>query len=555
MHGTERTIALVFISALLATLLLLPGSANADEAADLARILELNDAYADASRAWRTKEITRAEMQEIQKAIQAESRQINNSYGSIGSPERRAWDRLVLQAKNARSKQKRQEVQATRNQAVAEQRAAQEAERAAHAAAAAESEAMALQEAETQAAAERAQTLESPLVPIQLVYDLQPVDQLQRDALELAPLRLETRQLQVERRSLSYGRRSPAEKTRLLLIEDRLDMLSDRERAILAGYQNDADSLRDLNLLSRALGGDFASIKPEEASYMPAELQVMVADNAAMEASHQEAARQMARFRQRQEWMNLLIGEGGGMLALWVTIVLGIAMAMGAPRGIATLSGDGKTLKLAGWKYSLSSISGILLDSQQHKEETTVIEASGGTGSIVGGYGYITPRKEAVKDVTTFDTLFVRDDAGVEHEIELEDFGLRARLGNRVTIVLADGARAAARPILCYNEDTRKAFTSTRVLRELLKPSFVWALVNAALIYVVATEVALPLLDEGEVLGSVLVSSFCIYWIGGNRLTVAALRAGRFESGKVRKQLIRQLEARVVEGLPASGAP
>lgn len=340
---------------------------------------------------------------------------------------------------------------------------------------------------------------------------------------------------------MSYRRRTADEEARLSLIEERLGLLAEREQAIRANYGADGESLSDLNLLARALGGDFASMKPEEVTHMPAELQAMVADNAALEASHQEAVRQMERYRQQQELKSLLIGEGGGSLALWVAILLGIAMGFGAPRGIAKLSADGKTLTLAGWKYALTRTSGVLLDSQQRTEETTVIEASGGTGSIVGGHGYITPRKEAVKDITTFDTLFVRDDDGLEHEIELEDFGFSARIGNRVTILRAEGARADDRPICCYNEDTRKHFFSTRVMRDLLKPSFVWALVNAALIYVIAAELALPLLDAGEVLGSVLVSAFCIYWIGGNRLTVAAVRAGLFSAGKVPGQLVRQI--------------
>ena len=141
----------------------------------------------------------------------------------------------------------------------------------------------------------------------------------------------------------------------------------------------------------------------------------------------------------------------------------------------------------------------------------------------------------------TFDTLFVRDDTGMEHEVELEDFGLRARIGNRLTVMLADGPRAGGRPILVHNDDTRKYFYSTRVMRELLKPSFIWALVNAALVFVIAKELALPLLDDGEWFGSALITSFCLYWIGGNRLTVAAIRAGRFNSSKASKQLVRQV--------------
>jgi hypothetical protein len=167
----------------------------------------------------------------------------------------------------------------------------------------------------------------------------------------------------------------------------------------------------------------------------------------------------------------------------------------------------------------------------------------------VDGTGYITPRQEAVTDVATFDHLFIRDDDGREHEVELEDFGARLRIGNRVSVVLATGNRAAERPILVMNEDTRKHFYSTRVLRDLLKPSFLWALFHAALVVVIAMGLAFPLLDEGDVLGSVLATVFCLYWIGGNRLTVAAIRAGLFKMGGTAKELHRQVTG------PGGGQP
>jgi hypothetical protein len=75
-------------------------------------------------------------------------------------------------------------------------------------------------------------------------------------------------------------------------------------------------------------------------------------------------------------------------------------MSFGAPRGISRLSPDGRILRLAGWKYDLNLLNGVLLDSQQRTEERTVIQESGGHGTMVGGTGYVTPRQEAVKDVT-----------------------------------------------------------------------------------------------------------------------------------------------------------
>jgi hypothetical protein len=138
---TRRFIGLAL---LLASVMLPFDRAHADESADLARIIELNEEYAAATRMWRAGEVSRAEMQARQKAVQSEARRIHSSYGRTGSPERREWDRKVAAAKNAHTKAVRQEAKAL----APEQRAA---ERADAQAAAAERRALAEEQAALQA--------------------------------------------------------------------------------------------------------------------------------------------------------------------------------------------------------------------------------------------------------------------------------------------------------------------------------------------------------------------------------------------------------------------
>jgi hypothetical protein len=556
MNGAQafgRQRQLITISILLLVTGLPCSIASADETADLARIIELNDAYGEATRRWRNGEITRAEMQAQHKAIQAEARQIHSSYGRVGTYERREWDRKVTAAKNVHAKELRQAADAAKAEQRAAERAEAEAAREESAALAAEEQRISAQQAAERAAEERAQAATKPIVPVNLVVELTPQNQLQEDALALAPLYQEDRALSRELYQLNLkSRKSSADVDRIALITERRAILEPQMEAIRTGYSNENDDLRRLNLLTRALSGDLTSIEPEDATGWPPALQQMVTTNNARETASWEASQAAARAERRAASMNELFSQENGTTALIVAILVGIGMSFGAPRGIASLSTDGRTLKLAGWKYDLDVLSGVVLDSQQREEEETVIEASGGHGIMVNGTGYITPRQEAVKDVTTFDTLFVRDDDGTEHEVEMEDFGLSLRIGNRVSVVRASGARGDERPILLYNEDTRKHFYSTRVMRDLLKPSFLWAIFHAALVVIIAGGLAFPLLDEGEVLGSVLATVFCLYWIGGNRLTVGAVRAGLFAMGATARALVARVARDSNGGQPAS---
>ncbi|MGE0621580.1 MAG: hypothetical protein AB7I04_02070 [Pseudomonadales bacterium] len=550
-HPNGRFASVAAIAILLCCNLVTTPPARADEASDLARIIELNDNYAEASKQWRAGEITRAEMQARQKAVQQEARQIHSSYGRVGSPERRDWDSKVQAAKKAHSRELRQAAQAAAAERRAEERAiAQEA--------AAEQRAIAEAAAAERAAEEREEALTRPIVPIRLSAEIKPENSLQSDALTLAPLVQEARLIGNEAFRLnSKSGRTLADDARLSLIAERKAIIEPQIESIRSEYSNENDDLKNLNLMARALGGDYVGIKKEEIDGWPSALVTAVRNNtdwgrAEFQASLKRSSDAYEAV-QRAANRDPIFNEDNGTYALIAAILIGVAMSFGAPRGIAGLSADGRTLSLAGWKYQLNSLSGVVLDSQQRTEEETVIEASGGHGVMVGGTGYITPRQEAVKDTTTFDHLFIRDDEGREHEVELEDFGLRLRIGNRITVVQATGARGSERPVLLYNENTRKHFYSTRVMRDLLKPSFLWALVHAGLVALIMGGLSFPLLDRGEVLGSVLATAFCLYWIGGNRLTVGAIRAGLFDMGAASKALVRQVSGEA-GGQPTSAA-
>jgi Skp family chaperone for outer membrane proteins len=121
MRVTTTRLVLLFVMATL-----LPAIGFSDEASNIARMLELEDAQDELRELRRSGEITRNEMQVRKKAIQEERKAINSSYGKRGTAGRKDWDKKVRTAKKERlnaSREARREEQAAKKQAEAEARA------------------------------------------------------------------------------------------------------------------------------------------------------------------------------------------------------------------------------------------------------------------------------------------------------------------------------------------------------------------------------------------------------------------------------------------------
>ena len=195
---------------------------------------------------------------------------------------------------------------------------------------------------------------------------------------------------------------------------------------------------------------------------------------------------------------------------------------------------------------TLNTLTGQILEAQKRTATETAVQTSGGHGSVVDGTDFTTPVHVDVKTATTtYDTVFIQDDEGREHAVEFVDFRLMARAGNQISIVSANGPRAVGgRNFLVYNHSTGQHFFQDKVIRDLMRPSFRWAILNAALL-VLASAIVAAMLDRHEPFLAGVVTALGLYWIGGNRLTVGWVRGSRFLKGGVSKDLVKQLAGAV----------
>lgn len=121
MRATAIKPVLLFVMATL-----LPATGFSDEASDIARMLELEDAQDELLELRRSGEITRDEMRARKKVIQEEQKSINRSYGKRGTAGRNQWDKKFRIARKERLnalRQAKREEQAAKRQADAEARA------------------------------------------------------------------------------------------------------------------------------------------------------------------------------------------------------------------------------------------------------------------------------------------------------------------------------------------------------------------------------------------------------------------------------------------------
>lgn len=94
---------------------------------------------------------------------------------------------------------------------------------------------------------------------------------------------------------------------------------------------------------------------------------------------------------------------------------------------------DWRTLRLpSGRRLSFCRLTGEVLGDKKWAE--THVSSSGG-GGYVSGHGGVVMAPTVTSQTVTRSEIWVRDDAGGEHAIELADFGVPVRPGQRLTAV------------------------------------------------------------------------------------------------------------------------
>lgn len=121
--------------------------------------------------------------------------------------------------------------------------------------------------------------------------------------------------------------------------------------------------------------------------------------------------------------------------------------------------------------YTVHSLSGTVIDAS--KLSSTHVYSSGGyynsaTGTYSGG--------GVQSSVTIKDQIFLIDDKGREHSVQLYDWDVAARASHAVTVMWAvEEGQVSGEYIAVLNHTTHRKYLRSAILRGLLRPSIGWA--------------------------------------------------------------------------------
>ncbi len=234
------------------------------------------------------------------------------------------------------------------------------------------------------------------------------------------------------------------------------------------------------------------------------------------------------------------LGAIAGPVGAILIVVIFLLAARGWPRGIASLSADGRAMAFGGTPYTIVGLTGQVLETR--KDVTTEISGGGGGGTIIDGRGTI--NIDPIETTTTVgDTVFLEDDDGKEYGVQLTDFDLIVRAGNRLTIQLFKRKGEDSGWLMhAYNHSTREPFLQNDVAKRLLRPSKSWLLLTI-LGWVGAWNLLSLLPSEGglDFGGTIIFILVAATWVEFFRRAVAHLRFKRFRTGDAYRQLVSNL--------------
>lgn len=254
----------------------------------------------------------------------------------------------------------------------------------------------------------------------------------------------------------------------------------------------------------------------------------------------QSAAWDQKKFNAKLNNIFGALGGSTGWLGIGLVLLVFVLAALGIPRGTVRLSKDGQTIFFGGTPFSVNNLTGQVLDAR--KDITQEVSGGGGSGHIVDGRGSITI-DPVVTTTTITDTLFLKDEEGLEHSIRLHDFDIVARPGNLVTVQqFARRGQQEGWLGHAYNHSTREAFLQNDVIKVLMRPSWFWLLLTI-LGWVIAWNLLSLLPSEGglDFGGTIIFILVAATWLEFFRRSVASLRFRRFRKGRAYQRLLEDV--------------
>jgi len=140
-----------------------------------------------------------------------------------------------------------------------------------------------------------------------------------------------------------------------------------------------------------------------------------------------------------------------------------------------------------GLDYQVLDRSGIVSHSEIRSETEVEGNISGGGGYTSGGTGFNTPVRGQIRSKTTrFQNIFLTDDDGVEHTIELQNFIIPCKPDHRLTLLLLiTGDKDFGSYFSAYNHNTRTSYDYPKAVRMEMFPRKIF-LISIVVVYLLA---------------------------------------------------------------------
>ena len=136
-----------------------------------------------------------------------------------------------------------------------------------------------------------------------------------------------------------------------------------------------------------------------------------------------------------------------------------------------------------GVEYHVHERSGTIEGTETRAETEVTGNVSGGSGFSSGGTGFSNPVSGQIQSKTTrYQNIYLKDDDGDEHTIELVDFLVPCKEGHRVSLfVVKTGADRYGSFFHAFNHNTRQHYDHAKSLRQHLFP-MKWVAIALAVI-------------------------------------------------------------------------
>jgi uncharacterized membrane protein YciS (DUF1049 family) len=191
-----------------------------------------------------------------------------------------------------------------------------------------------------------------------------------------------------------------------------------------------------------------------------------------------------------------------------------------------------REIQLNGTPYTIYSVTGKVLDTSTRAE--TEVTGSGGGGYTHRGSGYNS--QVNIKSKTTrYTKIFLLDDTGKEHVIDLVDFDVHCRTGSVLTMIWAIKAGQKKGPyIAAYNHNTQEMQFDLDTLTQINTPG------GTYIMAVVFTAVVAAAIWGAEALFAILFLGGFAAWITAK--FVGQARTSSFTESSQIKDIIQNLK-------------